>query len=182
MMVINPVRPATLRSSTHLIPHHNHRITTLRRVSAQCTTPNTPPTTPANNAITLGLPALLLPFIADIPAALAQNREFGILEGQIFSLMHPAFMIFLFGASVYAGYLGFQWRHTRELADQIKTLKSQRTPAAVGPDGQSVPSPPSALDTQIAELEKVPFFLSCLVGRSRIPSPHYCAVRRNAKN
>ena len=103
----------------------------------------------------VGLPALLAPLILDNSAALAQNREYGIIEGQIFSLMHPAIMFFLFGSSVYAGYLGLQWRHTRELATQIKDLKAQKAPAAVGPDGQAVPAPPSPLDQQISELEKV---------------------------
>lgn len=103
----------------------------------------------------VGFPALLAPLILDSSAALAQNREYGIIEGQIFSLMHPAIMFFLFGSSVYAGYLGFQWRHTRELATQIKDLKSQKAPATVGADGQPVAAPPSPLDRQISELEKV---------------------------
>jgi len=103
----------------------------------------------------VGFPAFLAPLILDSSAALAKNREYGIIEGQIFSLMHPAIMLFLFGSSLYSAYLGFQWRHTRELATQIKDLKSQRAPATVGADGQTVAAPPSPLDSQISELEKV---------------------------
>lgn len=105
----------------------------------------------------LGLPALMAPLLLDTSAALAINREYGIVEGQIFSLIHPAIMFFLFGSSVYAGYLGFQWRRTRELAEEIKGLKTQKAPAAVGPDGQPISAPPSPLDQQISELEKVRF-------------------------
>ncbi len=103
----------------------------------------------------VGFPALLAPLVLDSSAALAKGREYGIIEGQIFSLMHPAIMFFLFGSSVYAGYLGLQWRHTRELATQIKDLKAQKAPASVGADGQPVAAPPSPLDSQISELEKV---------------------------
>jgi hypothetical protein len=62
--------------------------------------------------------------------ALAIGREYGIVEGQIFSLMHPAFMFFLLGSSLYAGYLGFQWRRVRELGTEIKGLKAQRDASA----------------------------------------------------
>ena len=50
---------------------------------------------------------------------MAIGREYGIIEGQIMSLMHPAFMFFLLGSSLYAGYLGFQWRRARELVTEI---------------------------------------------------------------
>jgi len=88
-------------------------------------------------------------------AALAINREFGILEGQIFSLMHPAIMFFLFGASCYAAYLGIQWRRVRELAEEIKALKAERPPAAEGSEAL-----PSSLDQIIADKEKVCFCFS----------------------
>lgn len=109
----------------------------------------------AENATALAVAGLIAPMLLDNGAALAIGREYGILEGQIASLTHPALMFFLFGASCYAGYLGFQWRHTRELATQIKELKAQRKPSSVGPDGQTVEAPPSPLDGEIAALEKV---------------------------
>lgn len=65
------------------------------------------------------------------------------------SLMHPAFMFFLLGASCYAGYLGFQWRRARELATEIKDLKAQLPKPAEGET-----APPSPLDATIKSLEE----------------------------
>lgn len=93
----------------------------------------------------------IAPLLISEPA-LAIGREYGIVEGQIFSLIHPAFMFFLLGASLYAGYLGFQWRRARELATEIKELKAQRGAAAPA-EGEA--APPSPLDSTIANLEKV---------------------------
>ena len=58
----------------------------------------------------VGAAGLLAPLLLDVQSAFAQNREYGIIEGQIASLYHPAIMLFLFGSSVYAAWLGFQWR------------------------------------------------------------------------
>ena len=93
----------------------------------------------------------LAPFLADVDPAFAVKGEGGpLLEGRTVSLIHPATMIFLFTASLYAAYLGFQWRRTRTAPEQIKELKAQLpTPDA---DGKR---PSSALDGQIAELEAV---------------------------
>jgi hypothetical protein len=80
--------------------------------------------------------------------ALAIGREYGIIEGQIMSLMHPAFMFGLLAASLYAGYLGFQWRRARELVTEIKDLKAQLPKPAEGET-----APPSPLDATIKGLE-----------------------------
>jgi hypothetical protein len=81
----------------------------------------------------------------------AAGGEFGILEGRTAALIHPAVMGGLFVASVYAGYLGWQWRRTRTIGDDIKALKAQLPkPAAEGE-----PAPASPLTAQIAGLEKV---------------------------
>jgi len=81
--------------------------------------------------------------------ALAIGREYGFVEGQIMSLMHPAFMFFLLGSSLYAGYLGFQWRRVRELATEVKQLKAQLPQAA---EGEA--APPSPLSATIKSLEE----------------------------
>jgi hypothetical protein len=109
----------------------------------------------ANNASNL-LPvagAFLYPLVVSDPA-LAIGREYGFIEGQIMSLMHPAFMFFLLGASMYAGYLGFQWRRVRELATEIKDLKSQRD-ASASPVEEGGAAPASPLDATIKSLENV---------------------------
>lgn len=103
--------------------------------------------------VALSVAGLLAP-LAECSPAQAIGREYGILEGQIFSLMHPAFMFFLLGSSIYAGYLGFQWRRTRELATEIKELKAQRS-ASVPPDAEGSETAPSPLDGTIKNLENV---------------------------
>lgn len=84
------------------------------------------------------------------PSLQAAGGEFGLLEGRTAALVHPAMMFFLFGASAYAGYLGLQWRRTRDLAGEIKALKEQLP--APDADGKR---PASPLDSQIAALEQV---------------------------
>lgn len=59
-------------------------------------------------------------------------------------------MGFLFFGTLYAGYLGWQWKRTRELGDEIRDLK-KALPAA-GPDGVR---PPSPNDSVIASKENV---------------------------
>lgn len=81
--------------------------------------------------------------------AYAAGGEFGILEGRIFSLIHPIVMISLFVATGYAGYLGWQWRRVRTIQDDINALKKQVPVAA---EGQTAPSP---LEAQIKELSEV---------------------------
>ncbi len=59
-------------------------------------------------------------------------------------------MLFLFGGTLYAGYLGYQWKRTREVGDEIRELKKQLP--AVGADGVR---PPSPVDSAIAQKETV---------------------------
>ncbi|KAL4854865.1 Methyl-CpG-binding domain protein 2 [Chlorella vulgaris] len=88
---------------------------------------------------------LLAPLLLDADAAQAVPE---LLKGRTFSLIHPAMMFFLFGSSIYAGYLGFQWRHARELVGIIKEKKAQR-PAADAEGNR----PSSPLDAEISALE-----------------------------
>lgn len=92
---------------------------------------------------------LLLP--AD--PALAVGGELGILEGRSFALLHPLIMGGLFAYTLWAGYLGWQWRRVRTVQDEINALKKQlkpaadaATPAAVGAgaDSSSTTTPPPA--------------------------------------
>ena len=82
--------------------------------------------------------------------AWAVDREYGILEGATISLVHPAVMLGLFGATVYAGWLGWQWRRLREVGNEIRDLKKQLPK----PDAEGN-VPPSPVADQIASLETV---------------------------
>lgn len=61
-------------------------------------------------ATLFGAAGLLTPLLLDVENAMAQKGEYGIVEGRIASMTHPVLMFFLFGASVYTGWLGLQWR------------------------------------------------------------------------
>ena len=108
---------------------------------------------PDSKDLLLPLAGLLYPVMLNCEPAHAIGREYGIIEGQIFSLMHPAFMFFLLGASLYAGYLGFQWRRIRDLASEIKDLKAQRDASAPKSEEGATPVA-SPLDAPISALEK----------------------------
>lgn len=94
--------------------------------------------------------AAATPLLLDVESAMAIGREYGIVEGRIFSLMHPVAMGSLFLASLWAAYLGLSWREVRTIPATIKDLKAQ-LPAADA-EGNV---PPSEAGTKIAELEAV---------------------------
>ncbi|KAE8779501.1 hypothetical protein D1007_47519 [Hordeum vulgare] len=95
--------------------------------------------------------AVAVPLLAALPApdALAVGGELGIIEGRTVALLHPAIMGGLFAYTLWAGYLGWQWRRVRTVQDEITELKKQvrpaaaaATPAAVGAgDSRPAPSP-----------------------------------------
>ncbi|XP_011625156.1 uncharacterized protein LOC18438893 [Amborella trichopoda] len=66
-----------------------------------------------------------LPFFLVPEDALAINGEFGLLEGRTVSLVHPIVMGSLFVYSLWAGYLGWQWRRVRTTQNEINELKKQ---------------------------------------------------------
>ncbi|GBF91379.1 hypothetical protein Rsub_04119 [Raphidocelis subcapitata] len=117
------------------------------------------PAAPAAAAAASPLPPLALaalaatgPLLLDAHAALATGGSFGLLEGRSAALVHPLVMGILFTLSGYAGFLGWQWRRTRTIGDDIKALKAQ-VPKA--PQGEGAPAPPpSPLEGQIVALEK----------------------------
>lgn len=94
--------------------------------------------------------AALAPLLLHADAAFAKDGEYGILEGRTAALLHPAIMLTLFVATLYAGYLGYQWKRTREIGDEIRDLKKQLP--AVAADGVR---PPSPLDAAVEQKEKV---------------------------
>lgn len=55
-----------------------------------------------------GIAGLLAPLLLDVDPAMAGNP---LLTGKTVSLIHPAIMLFLFGATAWTGWLGWQWRY-----------------------------------------------------------------------
>ncbi|OMO64240.1 hypothetical protein CCACVL1_21911 [Corchorus capsularis] len=102
----------------------------------------------------LPLTTLALPFFLDTKDALAVNGEFGILEGRSFALIHPIVMGGLFLYTLWAGYLGWQWRRVRTIQNEINELKKQVKPAAVTPEGKPVEAPPSPVELKIQQLSE----------------------------
>lgn len=90
--------------------------------------------------------------------AFAAGGEYGILEGRTFALIHPLVMGGLFFYTLYAGYLGWQWRRVRTIQNEINELKKQVKPASVTPDGKPVEAPPSPVELKIQQLSEVKSF------------------------
>ncbi|KAM7476555.1 hypothetical protein LguiB_023798 [Lonicera macranthoides] len=87
--------------------------------------------------------------------AVAAGGEFGILEGRTLALIHPLVMTGLFLYTLYAGYLGWQWRRVRTIQEEINELKKQVKPVAVTPDGTPVEPPkPSPIEAKIQQLSE----------------------------
>ncbi|KAG8363233.1 hypothetical protein BUALT_Bualt19G0000800 [Buddleja alternifolia] len=106
---------------------------------------------------------ITLPFFLEPQDAVAVGGQFGILEGRSFALIHPIVMSGLFVYTLYAGYLGWQWRRVRTTQDEINELKKQVKPppaaaVAVTPDGTPAPAAPqppnpsSPLEAKIQQL------------------------------
>ncbi|CAK9137211.1 unnamed protein product [Ilex paraguariensis] len=102
------------------------------------------------------LTALALPFFLDPKDAIAVGGEFGILEGRSVALIHPIVMGGLFCYTLYAGYLGWQWRRVRTLQNEVNELKKQVKPVPVTPQGTppAEPPTPSPVETKIQQLNE----------------------------
>ena len=75
------------------------------------------------------------------------------------ALIHPIVMGGLFVYTLYAGYLGWQWRRVRTTQDEINELKKQEKPVAVTPEGTPLqPTTPSPIQAKIQQLSEV---ISC---------------------
>ncbi|XP_009334387.2 uncharacterized protein LOC103927213 [Pyrus x bretschneideri] len=109
-------------------------------------------TTDRLKSTSLPLTALTLPFLLDTKNALAAGGEFGILEGRTFALIHPIVMGGLFVYTLWAGYLGWQWRRVRTIQEEINELKKQVKATPVTPEGTPAEAPPSPLALKIQQL------------------------------
>ncbi|KAJ0246470.1 Plant/protein [Hirschfeldia incana] len=147
-------------STLHLLPRTTHRPKTLNSLkptskSQPCKIPELPNPLQILKSSSLPLALTSLPFLIDPQDAAAAGGQFGILEGRSFALIHPIVMGGLFVYTLYAGYLGWQWRRVRTIQSEINELKKQVKPAPVSPDGSTVvdsTSPPSATELEIRRL------------------------------
>ncbi|KAG8076609.1 hypothetical protein GUJ93_ZPchr0006g42052 [Zizania palustris] len=112
-----------------------------------------PSTVPSLRAATVATMTAALPLLVLPPDALAAGGEFGILEGRSVALLHPLVMGGLFAYTLWAGYLGWQWRRVRTIQDEINELKKQlkpaAAPAAVGAGDSASPPPPPAAKSPV---------------------------------
>lgn len=77
------------------------------------------------------------------------------MEGRTFALIHPIVMGGLFFYTLWAGYLGWQWRQVRTIQNEITELKKQVKPAPVTPEGKTVEVAPSPVELKIKQLTEV---------------------------
>lgn len=100
----------------------------------------------------LGLASMAL--LAMPSDALAKGGEYGLCEGRIISLAHPAVMGFCFLVSLGSLYSGIQWRRLREIGGEISELKSTlSTPSKQLEALKAIEGEPSAADAvAIADL------------------------------
>lgn len=66
-----------------------------------------------------------LPAMFYAEEAFAKGGEFGVLEGRTAALVHPFFLATMYFTSLYAGYLGLQWKKVRTVGEEIQELKKQ---------------------------------------------------------
>ncbi|CAE7173156.1 unnamed protein product [Symbiodinium microadriaticum] len=81
--------------------------------------------------------------------AWAKGGQWGPLEGKLSSLVHPVIMASLFFATLYAGFLGWQWRQTRELGVELSGLRKQLPKEETEEESSAV----KALKAQISKLD-----------------------------
>jgi len=95
-----------------------------------------------NEKALVGIPAGIAAALAAPSLAIAKGGEFGALEGGIPALLHPIAMVSLYLTTLYTGYLGWQHRRTRTIAEEISALKAT---APVLVSGAKLSSPVGAL-------------------------------------
>ena len=99
-----------------------------------------------------------------------------ILQGTLVSLIHPALMDFLFLSTLWTGYLGWQWRRTRTIPEELKQLKKEL------PEKDAEGNRPvSKVDGRIAALEEVisePVLRCCQESRSHSQHAYFIAATK----
>ena len=91
------------------------------------------------------------PFAAFAQEALAKDGEFGVLEGRSAALVHPIFLGIMYVTTIYAGYVGWQWRKVRTVGEEIQELKKSGADPETA-NGEAVTPNPN--QTKIDELTK----------------------------
>ncbi|PAN03731.1 hypothetical protein GQ55_1G016600 [Panicum hallii var. hallii] len=151
------VRPGLLRVSCSASTAPSKNSNSSRQPQQQV--PRLLPAPPLSAAAAPAAAMVPLLLAALPPDALAAGGEFGILEGRSFALLHPLVMGGLFGYTLWAGYLGWQWRRVRTVQDEINELKKQvkpaaaAAPAAVGAGDASSAAPPPPAPKSPAEIK-----------------------------
>ena len=84
------------------------------------------------------------------------------MEGRSFALVHPIVMGGFFFYTLWAGYLGWQWRRVRTIQNEINVLKKQVKPTPVTPEGKPVEAAPSPVELNIKQLTEVCFITTKL--------------------
>ena len=106
--------------------------------------------------------------------ALAAGGAYGILEGRTGALVHPALMLFLFGATGFTGFLGWQWRRVRTIPEEVAQLKALLPKA---PDaGASACVPSAAQSTAAAAPAPIKRLWCCT---QCVPRPRSLPLRRD---
>ncbi|CAA7403702.1 unnamed protein product [Spirodela intermedia] len=101
---------------------------------------------------------ITLPSFVSPQDAMAVGGELGILEGRTLALVHPVVMGGLFVYTLWAGYLGWQWRRIRTIQDEVNELKKQVKPAPSAvlstgaEEAAAPPAAPSPVESKILQL------------------------------
>jgi hypothetical protein len=179
------VRPGLLRVSCSASTAPSKNSNSSRQPQQQV--PRLLPAPPLSAAAAPAAAMVPLLLAALPPDALAAGGEFGILEGRSFALLHPLVMGGLFGYTLWAGYLGWQWRRVRTVQDEINELKKQvkpaaaAAPAAVGAGDASSAAPPppapkSPAEIKIDELTEVTPIALYIRGTARLLQERNCSA------
>lgn len=90
-----------------------------------------------------------MPLMLSSPAVAATPDGEHLTKGTLVSLIHPAIMDFLFLVTLWQAYLGWQWRRTRTIPEELKTLRQ-----SLPPKDEEGNRPVTKTDGRIAALEE----------------------------